>query len=634
MKIKSVTIEGMHNVTKPVTYEIKDFNYLIGKNGSGKSTVLQAIQLAILGYIPGTAKSNAAIFEHSNGMLMKVRIDFDDNTFIERSWVTNGKTINAEEKLPNGYDPKDVLGELELPIFNFSEFLGLTANKAKDWFMKFLPGVESNIDWNRELSESVKDLNIIDDHLIENTVKELSQISGDDAIEVIRKANEVLKADQSFAKGELQKIQGTIQSLIYYDDAACQDPDAELVQIKQELDKISESESRLHDHQAAVESNSRINSLLQTLPVVIGQSPEEDPNYQNLINQKEELLSTLNSLTVNPEYVVHPDTSEIDSEMKTAQDEYTRLSQIILENDKVIRGQGICPYTSSPCESIKTKIEDLTKEADEARNKMADLNTTIENLNAKKFAINEEFNKKESERHYKMRDCEMQIISIEEQKRDIEKNYQARESYKAQLVPVPEISADTKTLEEYKILKDQLIERSNKISANKQYNSLIETLTADKYRIENSIEAYKVWVKLTGENGLQTTLMEAPFTDFESDMNEYITKSFGDKTECKFNLSTKANSFSYGIVRDHKFIPYNLLSSGEKAMYAFALMRCIVSGYDSQLKLLIVDDMSDHLDQANLKSTFESLSSTSDIQIVLAGVNTIESMPGNIIEVH
>ena len=51
MRIKSVHIQGMHNV-EDKTYQLSNATYFYGENGAGKSTVLQAIQLALLGYIP------------------------------------------------------------------------------------------------------------------------------------------------------------------------------------------------------------------------------------------------------------------------------------------------------------------------------------------------------------------------------------------------------------------------------------------------------------------------------------------------------------------------------------------------------------------------------------------------------
>ena len=57
MKIKSIYIDGLHNAVNK-TYTFNDINYIYGNNGIGKSTILQAIQLALLGYIPGTAKNS------------------------------------------------------------------------------------------------------------------------------------------------------------------------------------------------------------------------------------------------------------------------------------------------------------------------------------------------------------------------------------------------------------------------------------------------------------------------------------------------------------------------------------------------------------------------------------------------
>ena len=61
MEVKSVTIEGMHNATRK-HYDLGSLSYLYGKNGSGKTTVMQAVQLALLGYIPGTNKRTSDIF--------------------------------------------------------------------------------------------------------------------------------------------------------------------------------------------------------------------------------------------------------------------------------------------------------------------------------------------------------------------------------------------------------------------------------------------------------------------------------------------------------------------------------------------------------------------------------------------
>ena len=116
-------------------------------------------------------------------------------------------------------------------------------------------------------------------------------------------------------------------------------------------------------------------------------------------------------------------------------------------------------------------------------------------------------------------------------------------------------------------------------------------------------------------------MMNKPFKNLESDMTGYLKSMFGrDDVECKFVLSNKANSFDFGLVRDRDYISYRKLSSGEKTLYAFALMLCLTARTTGELKLICVDDFLDHLDSENVNHLFSTLKGIKDIQILMAGV--------------
>ena len=88
MKIKSVDISHVHQISDTKKYEFNDISYLVGHNGAGKSTILQAIQLGILGYIPGYDKTNPGIMKHSSdGQCIAVTVTFDDGSFVNRVWM-------------------------------------------------------------------------------------------------------------------------------------------------------------------------------------------------------------------------------------------------------------------------------------------------------------------------------------------------------------------------------------------------------------------------------------------------------------------------------------------------------------------------------------------------------------------
>ena len=159
MKIKSVQICGMHNVESK-TYDFSDMVYLFGRNGAGKSTVMQAIQLAILGYIPGTDKTKTAIFRHANADLMSVSVTFDTGQTVTRMFEKSGNTIKSST-VPDNFNPESIMGDLELPVFNFNEFAAMTANKLKDWFINYLPDEDTSVDWSDILK--CKQLKLPDD---------------------------------------------------------------------------------------------------------------------------------------------------------------------------------------------------------------------------------------------------------------------------------------------------------------------------------------------------------------------------------------------------------------------------------------------------------------------------------------
>ena len=155
MKIKSVRIVGMHKADD-ITYVFNNMAYLYGPNGVGKSTVLEAIQLAILGYIPGTDKNKTAIFKHcGNGRKMSVCVTFDNGNYIAREYCRTSKGITEDVKsCPSGLTSSDILGSIELPVLDFNQFIGMTANKMKDWFVSFLPNQDTPIDWTNILTDS------------------------------------------------------------------------------------------------------------------------------------------------------------------------------------------------------------------------------------------------------------------------------------------------------------------------------------------------------------------------------------------------------------------------------------------------------------------------------------------------
>lgn len=600
MKIKSVYIDGLHNAVNK-TYEFGDIVYIFGHNGAGKSTILQAIQFALLGYIPGTNKTKEAILRHSPKGKITVKVNLVDDlgdVIVERNINKNG---NFKTVTPEIYDIDSVIKDLELPIFNFNEFVGQTANKLKEYFIKnILPTVDDVLDWEKILSDSIADLNLDNkDEIIKYGISLVPVIdnTGEILNQVIQ-ANAKFKEEQSFNKSEIQRLQNTIDSLIYYDDyigpTNVDALNAELLSLGAIRDQMLRYESARQSLEA---NKTKLNSLKARFDTLGG-----DAGYKYLVDTS---LPAMKS-----------EREELIGNIERSKSTYTLLISSYAADAKIIDSKGICPYTQKSCESLLSQTEELTINNELRNQDIMELQGVISKL---------EHEKDEYDRN--IRNTEAMIS-------EYDMLYGQIDALKQSLSVLPDKPNTDKTLIELNAEIDRLTEDKSKLQANLQYNATIEDLTNMKYEAELQNTALAAWIKVTDTNGLQTSLMEAPFEDLADTMTGYIQKMYSN-TDLKahFNIESKANSFSFGLIRKGVYIPYDMLSSGEKCLYALALMICIVNNGKSPLKLLLLDDAFDHLDSNTIENTFITLKNISGIQFIFAGVQSCNSASDIILSV-
>ena len=592
MKIKSVYIDGLHNAVNK-TYEFGDIVYIFGHNGAGKSTILQAIQFALLGYIPGTNKTKEAILRHSpkNNISVKVTLlDGDSEIDVQRNINKNG---NFKTVVPETYDIDPIVKDLELPIFNFNEFVGQTANKLKEYFIKnILPTVDNVLDWEKILSDSIADCNFEDrDAIIKYGLSLIPVIdnTGEILNQVIQ-ANAKFKEEQSFNKSEIQRLQNTIDSLIYYDDYVgptnIDAINAELLSLGALRDQLLRYESA---RQSLEETKTKLDSLKDRVDYLGG-----DEGYRYLVDT---------SLPAEK-----AEREELISNIERSKSTYTRLKSSYDADAKIIASKGICPYTKKSCEPLLSQTEELTANNELRNLDILELQGVISKLDHEK----DEYDRN-------IRNTEAMIS-------EYDMLYGQINALKQSLSVLPDKPNTDKTLIELNAEIDRLTEDKSKLQANLRYNATIEDLTNMKYETELQSTALAAWIKATDTNGLQTSLMKKPFEDLADTMTQYIQQMYGNADlKAHFNVESKANSFSFGLIRDGVYIPYDLLSSGEKCLYTLALMICIVNNNPSPLKVMLLDDAFDHLDSNAIENTFATLKNVSGIQFIFAGVKACKN---------
>ena len=622
MRITNVTIEGMHHVLRKSYDLTNNLTYLHGPNGAGKSTVLQAIQLALLGYIPGTSKaSKEAIFKHSNGHALAVTLQIENDAgepiSVSRVWSGTKSNISSTATItPDGYDIHSIIEELELPIFNFSEFLGLTANKMKDWFIDFLPSQDMSIDWKQVLTDSATEAgyHVTDaDELVDKSTNYINNL-GTTGSDLVRDANTYFKDCLSFAKDELKRANSTIQSLIFYDDL---DNSIDPGEIKANIKKYETLKADRASYAAMAKRNKSIEVQLASYSDCTAESFDKDARYTYAAAQIDDCNE---AIRVAQESIIklQNQSADIAAEIAIINSNGADISATIRTEQVIATSDGICPFTKSKCDSVQPLIESYKQDIIDLSQQLEEIRETLTAKKAEKDEIEKQIN----ELHNQVDTNHRFVAAHTSTLGDIKNRYAMIQNLKSQISIIPEFDD---TVDYDSIIAD-LQEQLAKLTANAQYNQLIDKLTANKYQIEQEIIAFNAWIKLTGVNGLQNDDSAIkPFLDLQDDMNTYLQIVFGGDVTSKFNLEAKANSFSFGIERDGVYIPYTLLSSGEKCMYTLALMMSLVKVSKSPLKLIMVDDLLDHLDDVNIDKLFNALVNVKDIQMIFAGVKPVST---------
>lgn len=126
MYLSSVSGKGVVGLS--FTHKLGPVAMIIGPNASGKTAILRAIRLALLGYEPGIGEKNDKIFQLSGGDSMEVAVMTDDGKVFDRQWRLVGGSVRANRK---GLTPN--LPQIPVVLLDPSEYFSLSAEKRTDY---------------------------------------------------------------------------------------------------------------------------------------------------------------------------------------------------------------------------------------------------------------------------------------------------------------------------------------------------------------------------------------------------------------------------------------------------------------------------------------------------------------------
>jgi DNA repair exonuclease SbcCD ATPase subunit len=596
MKLSKIIVDGMHR-TVHAEYDFSNLTYFTGRNGAGKSTILQAIQYALLGYFPNGGKTKDAIFAHSNGSKMSVKLIFDNGFELCRS-IERVKSKLVETLTPEGFEAESLIGNIILPILNYSEFVTMTANKLKDWYIGFLPTADGDISLSAQMDTVVRQSGInqlLDNDFVLQHTYEASRVPT--TLENVRQFNDKFKEELSGYKSELARIQHTIQSLVFYDDCdmSASIDDIQLM-ISANQDKVSEMR-KIAEHLRY--NNSCSANIARYQADILS-------DYD--LEMKSSRLSALQG--------------NVSLKKSRMQDSEKRLVELQVKDksvSEVIAGDGICPYQRDRCQTIVGLIQKMKTERDEMRQEICILRS-------------------------KLHDDEMSVSADTAEIKALQNELAKHSSAQQRIQEIRngfftdcadyDIDGVTELISDLEKQQHQYSDQIAQIKANNRYNQLVSQMEAEKYKTEQCIEILKLWIKLTDVNGLQSQIMRKPFENFAAKMSDILSGFYENGVEAHFHITEKANDFSFGVIRDSQYVEYDHLSSGEKCIYTFAMLIAMTKCAAPQLPVVMIDDFLDHLDDEMVEKCFKTLSNINDVQIIIAGVKPCESAKAYMVEVQ
>ncbi len=637
MKIKSIRIENMHNV-KDVTYDFSQINYATGPNGAGKSTILQAVELALLGYIPGYPKKNSDIMKHSSSSMMAVTLNFDSGNMIKRVYTRKKSTVSCDViTVPEDWKVEELTEELSSITFDFNAFLSKSANEQKKWFISFLSNAslseDSEFDIDKEVENSLSATGLDEDTIssLDSNVRQyITKRKVESPLEYIKTLEKSVSEGLSYEKGVQQSLQNTLNTLVLYEDVSTDDEEgivAQLQTLRQRHTQLMNVQRAATSYEIAVKQLESWKSLAESL--------ENDPIYV----EKAQNIAKLKSNREKEKQELQKHTTALETHEK----ERTRLSDEVLSpllgeikfNQSLANGSGLCPYSSKMCEEVKVYIEAAKKHSIELEERRAESVKSIEELDEVIKGVKATINTI----NRNITHIETSIVSMSSEISRLKDMYEQRDNARNNMPENPGITYEEAINSASFVSREieKLTCELSKIEANKKYESVKSQIDRDMLIADMTVKSLTLLKTRFGQNGLQQDVMMKPFEDVIETISSYLQKTFNNKKlSAYFTLSEKSNSFEFGLINDKGVqIPFETLSSGEKCVYMLALQSSLVDK-SSGLKVIILDDVFDHVDAGNIKRCVNAARKFKSIQYMFATFNTVEELPSdvNLIEIN
>lgn len=353
-EIRMENIKGQ-TATQPLTGK----DIFIGKNGSGKTTRVQSLGLAMLGNIPGRGKTPAETIKFATGDEMTVGLKTDNFEFTRsflRQTKMNSKTGEIKTSTTESLSVSPGKGERtatekkarvfeeigNFPVMlDFNEFLTLTDTKRREFIYSLSPINSSS--WDRSRLKSYLKDRILSFELQENNIEqyEIAQKIIEDALKEYHETQSIhdglismmdwVAKESTYWKRKQADSQGAVRQMADMKNQLAE-TDRDIAANKKELDELQtnliEVEKKIAadtEKKRAIDNRlNRIEELKKEIELVEG--TEIDTNTEELAKEVAALTASM------------PLPVDVNSQIQPFNEEIARLTETANEQKGAING--------------------------------------------------------------------------------------------------------------------------------------------------------------------------------------------------------------------------------------------------------------------------------------------------------
>lgn len=366
------------------TIPLRSINAIVGVNTAGKTRILNAVRLALLGYLPELGKAPRDAFALFSTRRGAVGVEFDTGLKISREWELKGNSVTCRSEVPE--EIKE-LGDLTV-MLDANAYFALSDRKRIEYVAAHCRGSSMPV------SDVVaKVVGLIDAEGTTEAFRDRIMARGgvtdpsENAGDVVARWIEGVAVEVSDAKKAVQRTEKTLQQLtdmrLRDDPLPSLEPlQAEREKLRKEVDELLEQKGRLMgDYNAMLQARGRRAAITRDLSAA-DQASAQVEELKRRLGEERAVFSLLKDVTL--EMLANAQTKVLSLKndvlnatqtLRTLRERHTAIMRAVADLD----GQTKCPYCGAEGDGWKAfKAAEYVTEQDALEQKVYEAERALE----------------------------------------------------------------------------------------------------------------------------------------------------------------------------------------------------------------------------------------------------------------